>query len=89
MASHPSPGSPAHASSSFASHPQTRRAAARADAISDQARFWFWIVALALTCLILGAVLASAARAQGVLAEPTVCNQAPPHRPPPVAIVVE
>jgi hypothetical protein len=55
--------------------------------MSDQARFWFWIVALALMCLILGAVLASAARAQGVLAEPTFCNQAPPHRPPAVAIV--
>jgi hypothetical protein len=36
--------------------------------MSDQAKFWFWIVALAVTCLFLGAVLASAARAQGQLA---------------------
>jgi hypothetical protein len=35
-----------------------------ADAMSDQARFWMWIVMLALTCLVLGAVLASVARAQ-------------------------
>jgi hypothetical protein len=40
--------------------------------MSDRARFWFWIVALAVTCLILGAVLASAARAQAQLAELTV-----------------
>jgi hypothetical protein len=32
--------------------------------MSDQARFWIWIVMLALTCLVLGAVLASVARAQ-------------------------
>jgi hypothetical protein len=32
--------------------------------MSDHARFWLWIVMLAVTCLILGAVLASAARAQ-------------------------
>jgi hypothetical protein len=28
--------------------------------MSDQARFWMWIVALAVTCLFLGAVLSSA-----------------------------
>jgi hypothetical protein len=36
--------------------------------MSDQAKFWFWIVVLAATCLFLGAVLASAARAQGEVA---------------------
>jgi hypothetical protein len=30
--------------------------------MSDHARFWFLIVALALACLFLGAVLASAAQ---------------------------
>jgi hypothetical protein len=57
--------------------------------MSDRARFWFWIAALAVMCLILGAVLASAARAQGVFAGLTVGDQGPPHRPPPIAIVVE
>jgi hypothetical protein len=89
VAAHPAPGSPPRATSSSGSHWQQRRAAARSNAMSDQATFWFWIVALALTCLILGAVLASAALAQGVLAEPTVGDQRWPHRLPPVAIVVE
>jgi hypothetical protein len=30
--------------------------------MSDHARFWFWIVVLALACVFLGAVLASAAQ---------------------------
>jgi hypothetical protein len=33
--------------------------------MSDQATFWFWIVVLAVTCLFLGAVLASSAGAHG------------------------
>jgi RNA polymerase sigma-70 factor, ECF subfamily len=32
--------------------------------VSDQAKFWLWIVLLALTCAFLGAVIASVARAQ-------------------------
>jgi RNA polymerase sigma-70 factor (ECF subfamily) len=32
--------------------------------MSDQAKFWLWIVLLALTCAFLGAVIASVARAQ-------------------------
>lgn len=63
-------------------------ARARANAMSDRARFWFWIAWLVVTCLVLGAVLASAAL-QGVLAELPVGDQASPHRPPPVEIVVE
>jgi hypothetical protein len=38
----------------------------------SEARFWVWIVALVLTCLFLGAVLASAAGARGGLAAWTV-----------------
>jgi RNA polymerase sigma-70 factor, ECF subfamily len=32
--------------------------------VSDQAKFWLWIVLLALTCALLGAVIASVVRAQ-------------------------
>jgi hypothetical protein len=38
----------------------------------SEATFWLWIVVLVLTCLFLGAVLASAAGARGGLAAWTV-----------------
>jgi hypothetical protein len=40
--------------------------------MSDQARFWLWIVMLAATCLVLGFALGSAARAQREPAKSTV-----------------